>query len=61
MLYPPILSFAAAASAASVKCHAGVKCKDRLNIALLLKRSLYLCSCWCSYMTPYHTKRAQRL
>ena len=30
----------AAASAASVKWHADVKCKDRLNITLLLKRSL---------------------
>ena len=61
MLYPPIFSLAAAASAASVKSHAGVKCKDRLDITLVLERSLYLCLCWCvSYVIPYHTKRAQR-
>ena len=58
--YTP-LPLAATASAASVKWHTEVKCKDRLNITLVLKRSLYSCSCWCAwYMISYHTKRAQR-
>ena len=56
-----VTTLAAAVSAASVKGHAGVKCKDRLDITLVLTRSLYLCSCWrAPNMISYHTKRAQR-
>ena len=65
MLYPPIRHYLSLLLLllllSSVKRHAGVNCKDRLNIILVPKRSLYLCSCWCaSYMISYHTNRARR-
>ena len=44
---------ATAASAASVKWHAGVKCKDCLNITLAIKQYLYLCSCLCSFSRTF--------
>ena len=59
-VYTPLPLAATAAFGKCVKRHAGVKCKDRLNIIVVLKRSLYSCSCWCaSYMISCHTKRAQ--
>ena len=42
MLYPPIRHYLSLLLVllSSVQCHAGVKCEDRLDIILLLKRSL---------------------
>ena len=65
MLYEPIRHYLSLLRLllllSSVKGHAGVNYNDRSNIVLVLKQSLYLCSCWCaSYVIPYHTKRAQR-
>ena len=65
MLYPPIRHYLSLLLLllllSSVEWHAGVKCKDRLNITLVLEWSLYLCSCWCdSCILSYQTKRAQR-
>ena len=65
MLYSPIRRYLSLLLLllllSSAKRHAGVKCKDRLNIILVLKRFIYFCPCWCaSYLVydSYHTKRA---
>ena len=63
-LAAPTAASSAASSAASVKWHAGVKCKDRLNITLVLKRLLYSCSmlvCFVYDVVPYQDNTTLQL